>query len=234
MNKVRERSIAGELTLSIPPRISGLIREGRVSAHLYITAGGTDTWFRFTEPGKDVQSFTSDELIDELDRLDLSGVPLYDLDETTDDEADASPRGSIRTWNRKVERESASSDGKLSPPSNKEEAARMVRDRGLATVVKHGALNHLPSQSLTAADFRRNSAELAARAILVANARGMGKLWGTIGNQVDSYGTSNLKQWWKVAGAPEKARVLTSSKTLKVSTIPKEDLLKLNSTVYPF
>jgi hypothetical protein len=233
MYDIRKREIAGEIVLNIPPRISKLIKDGTVTSHVYISNDGVDVWYRFTEPGKTVNSFTGAQLLDELGSNSSGGVP-YDLDEPTDDEADASPQGSVRSWNRRVKRETSSSLDLTRVPQTKNDAALIVRDRGLACYRKDGVLNFLPEESLTARDFTRTASSLIARAFLVANKRGAGRLWGIIGNQVESYNAPNLKSWWSLASPAEKLRVLSSTKTVKVSSIPEVDLLKLNQMVYPF
>jgi hypothetical protein len=246
---VRRRSIAGEYTLSIPERLSALIKEGTVSCTLYISKSGFDAWYRFVSvPEIEHQSFDGEGVLAKAEELaNAKSLLPKEPDESYESQRNISP-----VVPRQVDftSESEPSDGSgderdyhglkaksresLKVPTTIQEAESLVRGRGLNHYRKQGVLNSLPLESLHERDFKRPIDSFVARAWCVAHKRGIGKVWGTIGNQVDSYGAKNIRQWWELAPPLAKATVLTSRNKLALESVRKEGLDKIRILPCPF
>jgi hypothetical protein len=226
-----------------------LIKEGTISCTLYISKSGFDAWYRFTSvPEIEHQSFDGEGALAKAAELAAAKASLP----KGSDERYESQRSISPVVPRQVDftSESEPSDGSeddrdlhglkgknresLRIPTTIQEAELLVRGRGLNHYRKQGVLNNLPLESLHLRDFKRPVDSFVARAWCVAHKRGIGKVWGTIGNQVDAYGAKNIRQWWDLAPPLAKATVLTSRNKLPLETVPREGLDKISVLPCPF
>jgi len=234
-NEVRKHIIVNEYTLCIPKHISEEVANGTIECNLRLTSGGLDVWYRFTDIQRSHVSYDGNGIMEALAKID-NGAVVNSVSSTL--------KGKGRSLQVSSSSESEEQNyTTVVPVRNKRnsripetysESLTLVRGRKLENFRIIGVLNKLPSNSLAAREFKRPIEDLVARAFLVAHKRGHTKLWGIIGNQVDSHKSATLKEWWDVATPVERAMVLSSGKHLDVESIPIGDMEKLNSMVYPF
>lgn len=236
--EVKRKMIAGEMNLIIPSKIAALVNSGLITAHCYASANGIDSYYRYTDPGKSHERFDAKSIMDAL-----SGAPQ---DSQGVFESDSQRRLAER---RPVDRSSdseleevmdefgslvVSNATRLRVPTTFAEAEILVSDRGLDRFRIQGVLNFLPRSSLTERDFKRPIDNLVARAWLVARERGEARMFGTIGNQMKSYGCNSLKEWWAASRPIDKVILLSDRKYLDADGLAYEKVNKISHLLCPF
>lgn len=233
-SEMRKRFIAEEMTLSIPGRISLLIKHGTITCHAFISSSGVDAWYRFADPKLQHKSFDGKGILEEFEKLSRKlpspNVGTFDLDE----EDTLSVHSPISSDNGSFAGLGGLSLLSARVPSTIQEARALVDGRGLNHYRKQGVLNNLASDSLTERDFKRPVDSLIARAFTVAYKRGQAKMWGTIGNQVSNHGATNFREWWDLASARERTQVMSSARTLDIGKIPATRLQAILGMACPF
>jgi hypothetical protein len=223
--------------VSIPATITELIKSGQVTCHSMICSSGIDVWFRLTEPGKECNSITADEVLNSFknknrassSKSDALSFQEVNVDSDEDytahmDQDEGIGLGSLRVSNAK----------NLVPMTIKQ-ARKLVSDRNLIHYREKGILQTLPSTSLTMRDFGRQLDSFVARAFCVAHDRGEGRLWGIIGNQVPSYdGAHSFALWWKAATSTDKAKLLSDHKSFNVDDMTQVHHCMMDMVSCPF
>jgi hypothetical protein len=225
----------------LPERVSGYIKLGLLTANLFVTSRGTDTWYRPTAPAGALDSYDSYTIAEWMDNhpLDkdqnsvlgsLSGESaLYEpgeLSDSSDYENDVREMGK--------ERAELVSRGPVPIPKSLEEAERLYARYDLGRYRKQGILQTASLDSLEPRDFKRETCFLAARAIVVANHIGTAKAWGMVGNQLDGHGSSTISEWWRKTSDEDRLAVLTRKKKFPDSARKGLPLHKLNYVGCPF
>lgn len=239
--EVRRRTIVGEMTLSFPKRISDGISVGLITAELMITAYGVDVWYRLVDPTKRHTSYTADDILLLLDEHggEETAVSVEPADPHPEGVGIATTTSRSPSVDFQLDLSSDDSDvpgpvARSTVPQNFHQAERLVRGRGLGQYRVAGLLTYMPKDSLCERDFKRPIDSFCARAIVVAHEKGMAKIWGKIGNQLESHNAPDIRTWWARASNREKAAALSSNKKLKLDELPESDLARLSSLVCPF
>lgn len=241
MNEAKKRFIAGELTVSIPARVSALIKDGTLEGNFFVSSGGLDCWFRYTDPSKKHISYTVDGIIEGLDAQSVS-PPITPSPKLVSKIRPFGRKPSVEEFfsgsdddGKRVAEESNGSPGLATwVPKTINEALRVIDEHGLNHHRQNGVLNALPSDSLTAVDFKRPIYQLVARGFAVAHKKGHARLLGTIGNQVDAYGCENIRKWWMASTAADKVKLLSNGKHLSLRELTDFQVHNMSNMLCPF
>lgn len=227
--------------MSIPPKISDEIKKGTYTAHLFISSRGVDAWYRSTDPDTSHISYDSTGL---LEVLGANSLPVsshnrrvsFSPDETTR-VTDSSDEGGFDHDDYCLSDHSPGGSPKGKGPERTfdyAQALRVYKTNKLHLDGNHGLVQQLPADSLVQRDFERGVPALLARSWMIARKRGTTRIWGIVGNQVNSHKAQTLHQWWDQASPMEKARVLSSRSKINLSALKTDQVKRLAALPYPF
>lgn len=216
---------------AFPPRIIELIESGAITAQAFFSSGGVEVWYRKSDPKLSHLSYDEANILGEFPQsmqvstekkvtfaLNSTGFAPFEEDSSEGSSVDANSRVDDHKGNLAFAQRLAEC-----VPSNYPAAAKLVADRKLSFYRKQGLLNKLPDASLHARDFSRGFDSFVARAFVVAHKRTQSKIWGAIGNQINSHGAKDIREWWSLATPGERISVLSTNKDLDISKLGKRE-----------